>query len=34
MNTVVDREELVIFKGEYAWQLHVDVLVMDELSVY
>ena len=33
-DTVVDREELVIFKSEYAWQLHVDVLVMDELSLY
>ena len=32
-NTVVDREELVIFKAEYVWQLHVDVLVMDELSL-
>ncbi len=33
-DTVVDREELVIFKAEYVWQLHVDVLVMDELSLY
>ena len=33
-NTIVNREELIIFKGEFAWQLHVDILVMDELSLY
>jgi len=33
-NTLIDREELVIFKGEYVWQLHIDVLVLDELALH
>lgn len=33
-NSIINREELTIFKGEYVWQLHVDVLVLDELDLF
>jgi len=31
---IIDRSELGIFKGEFAWFLNVDILVMDELSLH
>ena len=31
---LIDREELTVFKGEYAWNLNVDILVMDELALH
>jgi len=30
---IVDRKELQIFKGEFCWNLHIDILVFDELSL-
>jgi exosome complex RNA-binding protein Rrp42 (RNase PH superfamily) len=33
-NSVVNREELMIFKGEFVWHLNVDVLVLDELGLF
>jgi exosome complex RNA-binding protein Rrp42 (RNase PH superfamily) len=30
----VDREELMIFRGEYVWKLNVDILVLDELALH
>ena len=31
---IVNRSELMIFKGEFAWTLNVDVLVFDELALH
>jgi exosome complex RNA-binding protein Rrp42 (RNase PH superfamily) len=31
---IIDRAELAIFKGEFAWTLNVDILVMDELALH
>ena len=31
---IIDRSELMIFKGEYVWNLNVDVLVLDELEMH
>jgi exosome complex RNA-binding protein Rrp42 (RNase PH superfamily) len=31
---IVKREELMIFKGEFAWLLNVDVLVFEELALH
>jgi exosome complex RNA-binding protein Rrp42 (RNase PH superfamily) len=31
---IVDRNELMIFKGQFAWTLNVDVLVFDELALH
>ena len=37
MNTlygnIIDRSELMIFKGEFVWNLNVDILVLDELEL-
>lgn len=33
-NTLFPRENLCIFKAEYAWHLHVDLLVLDELQIW
>ena len=30
---VIDRKELSIYDGEFCWNLHVDLLVFDELSM-
>lgn len=30
-NSLCNREELMVFRGQYVWQLHVDILVLDEL---
>ena len=30
---IIDRAELMIFKGEFAWNLNVDILVLDELEL-
>ena len=30
---IIDRDELMIFKGEFVWNLHVDILVLDELEL-
>lgn len=30
---MIDRSELMIFKGEFSWNLNVDLLVLDELSM-
>ena len=32
-SNLIDRQELCIFKGEFCWNLHVDLLVFDELSM-
>jgi len=32
-SNMIDRQELCIFKGEFCWNLHVDLLVFDELSM-
>ena len=32
-SNLIDRSELCIFKGEFCWNLHVDLLVFDELSM-
>jgi len=32
-NTIINREELTVFKGEFAWNLNVDLLVLDELCL-
>jgi exosome complex RNA-binding protein Rrp42 (RNase PH superfamily) len=32
-NSLVNREELMICRGEYVWHLFVDILVLDELSL-
>jgi exosome complex RNA-binding protein Rrp42 (RNase PH superfamily) len=31
---VINRGELMIFKGEFAWLLNVDILVFDELALH
>ena len=31
---IVDRAELMIFKGEFSWLLNVDILVFDELRLH
>lgn len=31
---IIDRSELMIFKGEFVWNLNVDVLVLDELEMH
>ena len=31
---IVNRNELMIFKAEFAWLLNVDVLVFDELALH
>ena len=30
---MIDRSELMIFKGEFSWNLNVDLLVLDEMSM-
>ena len=30
---IIDRSELNIFKGEFVWNLNVDILVLDELEM-
>eukprot|EP00353_Schmidingerella_taraikaensis_P003559 CAMPEP_0185582118 /NCGR_PEP_ID=MMETSP0434-20130131/19863_1 /TAXON_ID=626734 ORGANISM="Favella taraikaensis, Strain Fe Narragansett Bay" /NCGR_SAMPLE_ID=MMETSP0434 /ASSEMBLY_ACC=CAM_ASM_000379 /LENGTH=92 /DNA_ID=CAMNT_0028200841 /DNA_START=274 /DNA_END=552 /DNA_ORIENTATION=- len=30
---IIDRSELAIFKGEFVWNLNVDILVLDELEL-
>jgi len=30
---IIDRSELMIFKGEFVWNLNVDILVLDELEL-
>jgi exosome complex RNA-binding protein Rrp42 (RNase PH superfamily) len=30
---MIDREELCVFEGQFAWFLNVDILVMEELSL-
>lgn len=30
---IIDREELGVFEGQFAWLLNVDVLVMEELAL-
>jgi exosome complex RNA-binding protein Rrp42 (RNase PH superfamily) len=32
-NTIINRDELTVFKGEFAWNLNVDLLVLDELCL-
>jgi exosome complex RNA-binding protein Rrp42 (RNase PH superfamily) len=32
-NTIINREELTVFKGEFAWNLNIDLLVLDELCL-
>jgi len=32
-SNIIDRKELCIFKNEFCWNLHVDLLVFDELSL-
>jgi len=32
-SNLVDRKQLAIFSGQYAWFLHVDLLVFSELSL-
>lgn len=32
-SNLIDRRELSIFNGEFAWNLHVDLLVFDEISM-
>jgi exosome complex RNA-binding protein Rrp42 (RNase PH superfamily) len=32
-SNIIDRSELCIFAGEFAWHLNVDVLVLDELAL-
>jgi len=31
---IIDRGELMIFKGEFVWNLNVDILVLDELEMH
>ena len=31
---IIDRNELMIFKSEFVWNLNVDILVMDELELH
>jgi len=31
---VIDRAELLLYKGEFAWRLNVDILVFDELRLH
>ena len=31
---IIDRNELLIFKSEFVWNLNVDILVMDELELH
>ena len=31
---IIDRSELMIFKGEFVWNLNVDILVLDELEMH
>ncbi len=33
-SNLVDRGELLIYKGEFAWHLNVDILVLDELALH
>ena len=30
---IIDRKELSIFSGEFCWNLNIDILVLDELSL-
>ena len=30
---IIDRSELAIFRGEFVWNLNVDILVLDELEL-
>lgn len=30
---IIDRAELMIYKGEFVWNLNVDILVLDELEM-
>ena len=32
-SNIIDRSELMIFKGEFVWNLNVDILVLDELEL-
>ena len=32
-SNIIDRKELMVYKGEFVWNLNVDVLVMDELEL-
>lgn len=32
-SNIIDRNELMIFKGEFVWNLNVDILVLDELEL-
>ena len=34
LNALIDREELMVFRGEYVWHLHIDILVLDELALH
>lgn len=31
---LINREELLVSEGQFAWSLHVDILVMEELSLH
>ena len=31
---VINRSELLLYKGEHAWRFNVDVLVFDELRLH
>ena len=31
---IIDRSELMIYKNEFAWNLNVDILVLDELELH
>jgi exosome complex RNA-binding protein Rrp42 (RNase PH superfamily) len=31
--SIINREELMVSEGQFSWHLHVDILVMEELSL-
>ena len=33
-SNIIDRKELMVYKGEFVWNLNVDILVLDELDMH
>lgn len=34
LSNIIDRKELCIYPGQFAWHLNVDILVLDELALH
>jgi exosome complex RNA-binding protein Rrp42 (RNase PH superfamily) len=32
--SIINREDLLVSEGQFSWNLHVDILVMEELSLH